>query len=350
MAVDPGLSPVAIASHPIWQLIDSSTVGGIESHIATLSEALIATGERCEIVLLEDHGANAWLGQLATRQLPVRSLGGGFTSLLQAMRAEKPAILHTHGYKAGIFGRLAAVLTGIPSVSTFHAGERGAFPVSLYQTIDRLTSVLATRIAVSEQIAAGLPFAAEVIRNFVTIPAAPPRPGPRKRVAFVGRLSAEKGPDLFCRIAALCHSSIRFDVYGDGPMRADLERRFAPRVRFNGLQTDMGKVWPDIGLLLMPSRAEGLPMAALEAMARGVPVAAARVGALPEAIGSKDTGWLFDAGDVEGAAEAVIDWSTFDDGALRRLASACRARIVARYGPDAPVERLRQIYAALRRH
>ena len=64
--------------------------------------------------------------------------------------------------------------------------------------------------------------------------------------------------------------------------------------------SDIAQAWREIGLLLMPSRAEGLPMASLEALAAGVPVASARVGAMPEVIDEGVNGWLFDVGDVDG--------------------------------------------------
>ncbi len=156
----------------VWQLVDSSTIGGIETHVGVLAAALRRAGWDAQVVLLADHGPNPWLAQLDARGVPHTVLAGGLGGLLAALRRGRPALLHTHGYKAGILGRLAARLSGTPCVSTFHAGERGPFPVSLYQTLDAWTSVLAPRIAVSAPIARNLPFGAEVIGNFVPVPAA----------------------------------------------------------------------------------------------------------------------------------------------------------------------------------
>ena len=335
----------ALVLRPIWQLIDSSTIGGIESHVATLSEALIKKGRATEIVLLADHGANPWLAQLGDRHLPFSLLDGRFSSLLKRLRADRPSVVHTHGYKAGIMGRLACRLAGIPVVSTFHAGDRGAFPVSLYQDIDRWTSILSTRVAVNDAIAATIPFATHVIRNFIAIEPPGDIAGKPMSVAFVGRLSPEKGPDLFCEIAVQSEAGIAFDVYGDGPMRQDLEKRYGNRIRFHGLQRNMWEVWPRIGLLLMPSRAEGLPMAALEAMAAGVPVAASRVGGLPDLIDPDRTGWLFQPEAVGEACRIIASCVALSYDQRAAMSEMCREAAANRFGPDQPVAQLLQIYA-----
>ena len=346
MAVDPGLSEAPV----IWQLVDSSTVGGIESHVAALTLALRERGRAAKVVLLQRHGDNPWISQLSAKGLPFDILPGGFGLLRAALRQDRPSILHTHGYKAGIMGRMAGMLTGIPVVSTFHAGERGAFPVSLYQAVDGLTSCLSTRIAVDQGIAAKLPFKAEVIRNFITLPARGVRStlqaeaGSKRIVGFVGRLSHEKGPDLFCKIAERAGEDVEFHIFGDGPMRSELESRYGGRVRFCGLQADMESIWPRIGLLLMPSRAEGMPMAALEALAHGIPVAAARVGALPALLQDGGAGWLFDAGDVAEGAKAVAAWTALAQNERDRMEHHCRLVAEARFGPAEPVADLLAIY------
>ncbi len=282
-------------------------------------------------------------------------LDGRLQNLIRALRSARPVLLHTHGYKANIMGRAAALVTGTPVAASFHAGLREPFPVSFYQRLDEFTSFAGGRIAVSEPIARSLPYRAEFLDNFISAPPAPASPALPRAVAFVGRLTHEKGFDLFCEIAAkaaswrtgaiasprdlrrpphptlsprgegfpgatLCPrgegfsqgrglsaasplpggerdrvrgdlgidapdllSGVEWHVYGDGPLRAQFENTH-PFIRFHGFTAALDEVWPRIGLLLMPSRAEGLPMAAIEALSHGVPVAASRVGGLPRAI------------------------------------------------------------------
>ena len=331
----------------IWQLVDSSTVGGIESHIAVLARALMAQGLPVRVMRLMDHGANPWVAQLEAAGVPHGVIGGGFSALLRRLRRDRPALVHTHGYKAGILGRLAARLAGIPCVSTFHAGERGRFPVSAYQTLDGLTSCLGPRIAVSVAIAEALPFGATVIGNFVPVPAEPPAGDRPPVVGFVGRFSVEKGPDLFCALAErLAGRGLQFEAFGDGAMRPELEARYGAAVRFHGLVTDPAGIWPRIGLLLMPSRAEGLPLAAIEAMAVGIPVAASAVGGLPHLIADGRNGWLFPAGDLDAMADRVAAWQAQAPDARAAMAEAAWRTARAGYAVDVLVPKIRAVYAA----
>ncbi len=208
----------------VWQLIDARAIGGIERHVATVTMALRRRGYAAEIVLLQRYDPSPWLRQLELDAIPYRTLDGHVSGLVKAMREEPPALVHTHGYKANILGRLVARALGIPVVSSFHAGETPAFPVSLYTRIDAACSGLATRIAVSQAIADQLPQPTQVVRNFVAVPQQAPREALPQRVGFIGRLSHEKGPDLFCEMAEQGPPGIEWHVWGDGPCASNSKR------------------------------------------------------------------------------------------------------------------------------
>lgn len=333
----------------IWQLLDARGIGGIERHVIVLAQALAEAGCPCRVVLLADHGDSPFLARLKAEGVAFSVLDGRFGTLLARLKAERPRLLHTHGYKAGIFGRVAARLAAVPCASTFHAGERAPFPVSLYQCFDEATSRLATRIAVSAPIAARLPQPVDILTNFIPVPAEPP-PAPTSRtVGFVGRLSPEKGPDLFCALARRfadrgAPPDLSFEMFGDGPMRAELEAAHGDVVRFHGLVTEPAGIWPRIGLLLMPSRAEGLPYAAIEAMAAGRPVAASALGALPDLIRPAENGWLFPAGDLDAAEAAITTWLAGDDTARAQWSRAAWRTAREGYGTQARLGDLLAIY------
>lgn len=335
-----------MAERDIWLFLDSSSIGGIETHVLGLSEALTERGRANTVVFLQRHGEHPLWPVLDERGLRWRVLDAGLGGLISTLRRERPRLLHTHGYKAGILGRLAGLTARVPVVSTFHAGEPGSGMVRVYNLLDCLSSRLAAGIiAVSEPIAERLPPRTHLIGNFVA-----PRPladGPGRDLAFVGRLSHEKGPDLFCELSERL-SGVAPAVFGDGPMRAELEPRY-PGINFLGQKSDMAPHWPRVGLLCMTSRNEGLPLVALEAMARGIPVAAFAVGALPGLIEHGVNGWLVEPGDLDAMAQVIGDWRAMDAEALADMAAHAVATIQERYSPDALLPRILEVYAAAER-
>jgi len=337
--------PLLGGAAEVWLLVDSSRPGGIESHILSLATGLTATGLRVLVVFLADHGPHPLRSQLDRAAQRHSTLSGSF-GLFAALRTGRPGLLHTHGYKAGILGRAAARVLGIPVVSTYHSGEPGSGRLKLYAALDRITAPLANCIAVSEAIRQTLPCRADLIDNFVELPPAVVDPLRRPcTVAFVGRLSEEKGPDTFCQLAEAL-PGIAFELYGDGHMRPSLEARYAGRVRFHGMVAGMREHWSRVGLLCMPSRWEGLPMAALEAMSHGVPVAAFAVGALPRVIEHGLNGWLAPAGDLPQLIAAVQTWKSQDDAAAAAVSAAARATVERRFSPEVGIARVLEVYAS----
>lgn len=328
-----------------WLLLDSSGPGGIETHVRGLAAGLADEGLSAEVVFYQDHGVHVLRKHLDADGLPWRNLDGSFGGLLRSLRQAKPKVLHTHGYKAGILGRLAAHLMGISCVHTYHAGEPGAGRVRLWHALDRWTGVLChERLAVSAPIAHQLPWRAEEVPNFVGVGEDPFGETVPLHVAFVGRLSHEKGPDLFCQVAERLSGEVSFHVYGDGPLRAALEARYGHCVKFHGFAEDVGAVWRQTGLLLMTSRHEGLPLVALEAMANGVPVTAPAVGALPELIEHGRSGWLFPVGEVDAACACVRAWQEGGSVAVSALREVARATVRAGYSRRAVVGRIVALY------
>lgn len=330
----------------IWLFLDSRSPGGIESHVLQLAEGLIGQGQRVRVVFLADHGPHPMRDALLNRDIPTDTLNGGFGSLRHRLRQAHPVLLHTHGYKAGILGRLAGWLVGIPVISTYHAGERPVGRLIIYDLIDRHTARLARRcLAVSPQIAARLPVSAPVLDNFIDTARLEPSTG--QQIAFVGRLSEEKGPDWFLALAARFPGT-DFHLYGGGPLQETLKAQAGPNCHFYGQQADMGQVWPRIALLVMPSRHEGLPMAALEAMGRGIPVLASQVGALDQLIETGINGWLVPAGDIDGLTAHLDQWLTMDEFERDGFQTAARKKVHSRFSAQVVIPQLLAIYRQAR--
>ena len=327
----------------IWQFLDSRTVGGIERHVEILTRHLIARGSDAHVILLAAYADQPSMTLFRDAGLPVTRLDGSLRTLIRAIREERPALIHAHGYRANILARCAGLMTRVPVVTSFHAGLREPFPVGLYQRLDEWSGLLAGRIAVSEDIRTRLPFRAVLVENFIDVPEHTPAP-PGPRIVFAGRLTPEKGPDLFCALARAAYGG-DWHMFGDGPMGARLEAENARDITFHGFTSDPETIWRDAGLLVMPSRAEGLPMAALEALARGVPVLAARVGGLPRVAVPGVSGWLFPAEDLESALAALCEWQQMDAPARVALSRSAWAHARAHFSADAGLAKLVQIYA-----
>ena len=134
---------------------------------------------------------------------------------------------------------------------------------------------------------------AEVVRNPTLVNASSPLPWPaagdgRLRLACVGRMwPLEKGQDVLLNVLARDRwrgRALDVDFYGEGPMEQGLRdlARFLglSNVRFHGQVPDITAVWRDHHALVLPSRAEGLALAQVEAMQCGrVPIVAAAGGA-----------------------------------------------------------------------
>lgn len=326
----------------IWLLLDSRGPGGIESHVYHLAGGLRHHRQDVIVVFLTDYGRHPLLPALDAIGVTTRTLDGCFGTLWQALGEQRPAILHTHGYKAGIYGRLSARLHGIPCLSTFHAGEVPRGRLALYDWLDRHSARLASHVlAVSPAIAERLPVPAQIVDNFVITSGLQLSQG--RQIAFVGRLSHEKGPDRFIDLAAR-HPQQHFHVYGDGPMADELKHHATGNVCFHGMQTTMERVWPQIGILVMPSRHEGLPMAAIEAMARGIPVLASDVGALATLIRPPVNGWLVVSGDRSALSQGLQAWLAQDPEMRASMQRAARQRIARGYTADIAIPRLIATY------
>ena len=345
----PMLTQSSTSKSPIWLLLDSRCGGGIESHVLQLARGLHKYQQQVCVVFIKDYGQHPLRTALIASGIETFSLDGNIISLWRALQRHKPRIVHSHGYKAAIYARLTMAGRGSTLVSTYHAGEQSRGLLSLYCWLDRHSAQWSQQVfAVSPQIAAQLPDSTQLIDNFVDIPPTITQLPARNRgqIAFVGRLSHEKGPDLFLRMALLFPRQ-QFHLYGCGPMRAKLSEGAPSNAHFHGYVNDMATIWPRIGLLVMPSRQEGLPMAALEAMARGIPVLATRVGALDQVIQDQQNGWLVEPEKPKALAGCLHTWLNLTRRQRLNFQQAACAHISRRFSADIAIPKLIQCYHSL---
>jgi N-acetyl-alpha-D-glucosaminyl L-malate synthase BshA len=142
----------------------------------------------------------------------------------------------------------------------------------------------------------------------------------------------------------------RMLLVGDGPDRSMAERLardggFEDRTTFLGNVAAIERILPAARLMLLPSDAESFGLAALEAMACGVPVIGTAAGGLPEVVEDGRQGYLRPVGDVDGMAHGAL--ALLEDPALwRRFSADCRRRAEQEFPTDALVSRYRALYEA----
>jgi glycosyltransferase involved in cell wall biosynthesis len=107
------------------------------------------------------------------------------------------------------------------------------------------------------------------------------------------------------------HPEAGFVLFGDGPLRADLEQRIAERglqgkFILAGFRNDLIRFLPNLDLNVMSSFTEGLPVILLEAGAAGVPTVATSVGGIPEVLDDGQNGFLVPAGNASTLAGRIV--------------------------------------------
>jgi glycosyltransferase involved in cell wall biosynthesis len=258
--------------------------------------------------------------ELGRRLHPAQDLVA-FVKLVRLLRRVRPRIVHTHTAKAGVVGRLAAVVAGVPvRVHTFHGhvfhGYFSAAATRVFLAIERALARLTTRIvALSEGQATELsehyriapreritvvPLGLELDR-FVT-PDAPASAaaraafrsevgaGHRPVVSSIGRLVPIKNHRLLLEAVAILQQrnlDAVFVLAGGGPEEGALRRDasalgIAERVRFLGWRTDLEAIYAGSDAVVLASDNEGTPVCLLEAMAAGVPVVSTDAGGVPD--------------------------------------------------------------------
>jgi len=122
-----------------------------------------------------------------------------------------------------------------------------------------------------------------------------------KNIAFVGRLSQEKGPDIFLKVVKnLEKLPIKFHLIGDGLMKSSLEETvlklgLQQKIIFHGWLDNINPILEQMDALLVTSRTEGLPFAVLEAIKFQIPVFSLKVGGVPYVLQNGENGYLLDS-------------------------------------------------------
>jgi glycosyltransferase involved in cell wall biosynthesis len=321
-------------------------VGGVLRHVTDLAEAQTAAGHAVGIVCdaltggpfeakaLEAIAAKLTLGvtRIAMRRdvspadLPV------FLRVLRHIRSLAPDIIHAHGAKGGVYGRLVSALINrqrpVGCLYAPHGGSlhylptslEGRFYFAIERRLERFTDAI---IHVSA-------YEAETYRQRIGPPRCRavvipnglreeefepvlPREDARD-LLFLGTYRNLKGVDVFLEAIAVMENRFgrRASAHLFGQIEGDDLARYqalasslglTDRVTFHG-PVPAREAFSYAHAIVVPSRAESMPYVVLEAIAAGIPIIATRVGGIPEIFGPR-AGELIPSGDPGALAAAI---------------------------------------------
>jgi glycosyltransferase involved in cell wall biosynthesis len=363
----------------VVRLITGLTVGGPEMGLLESLRHLDRTRFEFSVACLYDRGRAA--DEIERLGVPVSNMRMrwfsdpvGLLRLWCFLRAEKPAILHTHLFRASLWGRLFGYLQGIPVIlSTVHGATQseieGRRRTWLISAVDAISARCCDRIlAVSEAVRSSLienhiqPDKVELMLNAIDTEAFAAGDGKAFRdefdlsgaplVSMVARLHPDKNHqmliDAFARVRAAVPEA-KLLIVGSGALEGELRIQAASlgdSVIFTGDRKDIPAVMAASDVVVLCSRHETFGKTLAEAMAAGRPAVATAVDGIPEVVVDGVTGLLVPPGDVEALARAVV--RLLRDRELgANLGAAGRARAREHFDSRRSVGRLQQLYDEL---
>lgn len=349
-------SPDRGAPVPVVQVTETLHVGGMEQVVVSLCQTMDRRQWAPHVICLKEAGPLA--DMCRSLDVPVFVAGDdalspylAFLNTAAYLRRIGAGVVHTHNRSGLIWGGLGLLVAN--TARWVHTEHGRAFP-------DRRRTMLAERllshradavIGVSAQATADLErWVGIATAKLATIPNGVPEtriPVPdrgRARAALglpldvpvvgaLARLSPEKGIDRLLRVFAHVRAeqpAAHLVLCGDGDARPALVAEaealgIAEAVHFLGMRLDAAALLAGFDVFALSSVREGLPMALLESLASGVPIAAMHVGGVAQAVRPGETGVLVPDGDEPALARAIV--GLLRDDAMRARMGAAGQRI-----------------------
>ncbi len=309
---------------------------------------------------------------------PVKDLKT-FFSLWRLMLHEKPTIVHTHTSKAGILGRLAAKLTGVPFiVHTTHGhvfyGHFGPLTTKFFLVIERAFASFTQRmIALTDgEKNDYLKFEICEKDKIVTIHSgvdierflnAKVKKEEKKKtlgvnpnhpvVGTVGWLLPIKGPKPLLNAMKRIwqdYTDVELVFVGKGELEASLKKDalnmgVSDKVKFLGWRDDVHEIMPIFDVFVLPSLNEGMGRVLVEAMAAGKPVVASCTGGIPDLVRHRANGLLVKPGSEQELATAIRE--LLKDPEKAKVMGQEGKNLCWKYSIESMVEKIDSLYMDL---
>ena len=281
----------------------------------------------------------------------------------------KADLIHCHLPLAGIAGRLAGRMAGIPVLYTEHNVQERYHPLTRRLNLwtwkwQRSVVAVSSEVAESIRSVKDSGVAVRVVQNGIAadtfVPSETDRitvrqdlniPPDAPVIGTVAGFRKQKKLTDWLKAASLIRQKFphsHFLIIGDGPLRSSLEAevqklRLSDVVHFTGVQQNVIPFYSAIDVYMISSVFEGLPIALLEAMAMQLPVVTTPAGGIPEVVVDGQTGFLVDFGFPQKLADQVALLIENRDLA-RSLGKAGRAVIEQRFSIQRMVTELEDLY------
>ncbi|MBA2463747.1 MAG: glycosyltransferase [Nocardioidaceae bacterium] len=340
-------------------------IGGMQNHTAALSRCLDRLAIRQTVITarLSGRRGTTRLGRLGS----VRRVGVPIIRLRQlwalsavphVLRTQHPVdLVHVHqgeDVATLLLGLLATAVHRCPLVVTMHCSVRHTVTGTSARTwllrvvggtVERLALGRAAAVVVLVPRTARLLCQDGIAQERVHVLPSGFEPAlftaasgdvfpelPRPRIGYVGRLAAQKRPDLLVEAFGRLRSPAHLVLVGDGPMRPAVTAAIArspvrDRITLTGFvpHDEVPAALASLDVLALPSAYEEMGSVLVEAMATGLPVVASRVGGIPDVVCDGETGLLVPPNDV-GALTAALEDLLSDSGRRQRYGVQARRR------------------------
>ena len=351
----------------------SDLIGGAQVHVRDLAATLNQHGHEAVVLTSRSGPYIDALRAAGVETIPLKHLTAAIRPFQDAralfeihstLKRLQPDLLSAHSSKAGILGRAAARLLGLPVVFTAHGWaftpgipQREA---AVYRWIEQLAAPLATRIitvsefdrrlALSHRLAS--PDRVVTVHN--GMPDIPPGlhadPGRSPvRLVMTARFEPQKDHQtLFRALAGLREQQWQLDLIGDGPLLPEAQAMvrdlgIVERVRFWGQRMDVAQRLAEAQVAVLITNWEGFPRSILEAMRAGLPVISSDVGGIAESVQDGETGFVVAQGDARGLQRRLKQ--LLDDPDLRtRMGASGRERYEKHFTLDHTIEKTLSVY------
>jgi len=309
--------------------------------------------------------------------------------LYRFFRAQQYDIVHTHNAKAGVIGRLAAYLAGVPIIlhsmhllswqdmeadrSGYLKQIKAAVQGRVYFWLEKFAAMLSDNVITVSQLnreeaaQAGLAplekltvvysgieydrfqVSVDRVAKCRALGLAPEQP----IIGMIGRLSPQKAPLDF--VAAAKHvltvrPDAQFILIGEGPLTEEVEAMIGSetRIRLLGYRDDVPELLSLLDIFALASLWEGLGRALTEAMSVGIPVAVTAVNGVPEIVHHGQTGLLSPPAEPQKLADNILWLLEHPDEAIE-MSQRGQEEVLPYFGAQQMIDQIETIYEALLR-